>query len=349
MVPDYRAGNPYQQLLAKELEVQGTVVEFDKYPFGFFPLLQLLRKHKRIDILHVHWIAELLRQATWAESSLIYRAKCLLMIVECWLIRLIGKKIIWTIHNKFAHEQYNRDRELLFRKCLAKGASRIIVHSKEALEQLERLYGMPLSYKTDVIFHGNYSSCYPDISETKIALRKKLSIPKDVIVVGYFGMIRTYKGVETLIQAFNEMNTNTDIFLLIAGKVETEDYVKTLTNSVDSKNVRLIFEFLSDQDLVNYISVADVVCLPFSDSLTSGSTILAMCCNKALLLPQNAQVFGCVPDNGVHYFHTQQQLKETIENLHLEELQIMGDINFRASSNMTWEKVAQKTNTAYFN
>jgi beta-1,4-mannosyltransferase len=50
--------------------------------------------------------------------------------------------------------------------------------------------------------------------------------------------------------------------------------------------------------------------LPFTDSLTSGSAILAMSSNKALLLPEKARVFGCVPEEGVRYFQSTKHLKK---------------------------------------
>jgi len=69
--------------------------------------------------------------------------------------------VIWTIHSKFAHKGFDRNKELMFRKTLAKGVSKIIVHSDEALEQLEQIYGMRLSFKTKMIFHGSYLDFYP--------------------------------------------------------------------------------------------------------------------------------------------------------------------------------------------
>ncbi|MFT6903296.1 MAG: beta-1,4-mannosyltransferase [Colwellia sp.] len=50
--------------------------------------------------------------------------------------------------------------------------------------------------------------------------------------------------------------------------------------------------------------------MPFTDPLTSGSAILAMSSNKALLLPEKARVFGCVPEEGVRYFQSTKHLKK---------------------------------------
>jgi glycosyltransferase involved in cell wall biosynthesis len=251
IVPDYRAGNPYQTLLANEMQAFEYSVEFDSFPYGLFPFIQLLRKHKKTQVLHIHWIAELLRRASWSDNPFIYRCKCLLLLAECWLIKLVGIKVIWTIHNKFAHEGFDRNKELLFRKTLAKGVSKIIVHSEEALEQLEQIYGMILSFKTEVIYHGRYIDFYPPKNIEGSELRKLANIPASAIVVGYFGQIRSYKGVERLIQSVNELVHREDIYLLIAGKVSSDEYTSQLVGLTKSPNIRIKFEFLSDQELVN--------------------------------------------------------------------------------------------------
>jgi beta-1,4-mannosyltransferase len=345
-VPHYKQ-NPYQKLLAEEMETQGYAVEFGSYPFGLFPLIKLLKKHKNIDVLHIHWIADLLKQAVWSDNMIIYRFKCLLLVIECWLIRLSGKRIIWTIHNKFAHEGYDKKKELLYRQALAKGVNKIIVHSKEALTFLEEMYGMTLSNKTEVVYHGSYVNFYPINNIERSELRSGLNIPDTAMVIGYFGQIRSYKGVESLIKSINELGERPDIYLFLAGLVRPEEYTATLSNLVKSEHIKLKLEYLSDQDLINYINMTDVICLPFADSLTSGSTILAMSCGKALLLPEKARIFGCVPEQGVKYFQSQEHLKQMIEKLDINELEQMGNTNFNKAKQMTWNVMAQKTIAVY--
>jgi beta-1,4-mannosyltransferase len=345
-VPHYTQ-NPYQKLLIEEMAPLGFTVEFGSYPFGVFPLIKLLRKHKNIDVLHIHWIADLLKQAVWSDNMVIYRFKCLLLVIECWLIRLSGIKIIWTIHNKFAHEGYDKKKELLYRKALAKGVNKIIVHSKAALIFLEEMYEMTLSNKTEVIEHGSYANIYPKISIERSELRSKVNIPNNAMVIGYFGQIRSYKGVESLIDSINELAERPDIYLFLAGLVRPEEYTATLLNLIKSENIKFKFEYLSDQDLINYINMTDIICLPFADSLTSGSTILAMSCGKALLLPDKAKIFGCVPEQGVKYFQSQEHLKQMIEKLEINELEIMGNTNLNKAKQMTWNVMAQKTIAVY--
>jgi len=87
--------------------------------------------------------------------------------------------------------------------------------------------------------------------------------------------------------------------------------------------------------------------VPFADSLISGSTILAMSCSKALLLPEKTRIFGCVPKQGDKYFQSQEHLKQIIEKLDINELEQMGNTNFNKAKQMMWNVMAQKTIAVY--
>jgi beta-1,4-mannosyltransferase len=195
--------------------------------------------------------------------------------------------------------------------------------------------------------HGSYANIYPKKNIEKSELRDKLDIPDTAMLVGYFGQIRSYKGVESLIKSINELTERPDIYLFLAGLVRPEEYTETLLHLIKSKNIQLKCEYLSDQNLVNYINMTDVICLPFADSLTSGSTILAMSFGKALLLPEKAKIFGCVPEQGVKYFQSQAHLEQMIEKLDINELELMGLANFTKAKQMTWNVMAQKTIAVY--
>lgn len=345
-VPAYKR-NPYQGLLADALTKHGVDVSFGTYDVSVFPLIRLLRGHRRIDVLHIHWIADLLKQATWSTSRIIFRLKCLLLIIECWLIRLSGIRIVWTIHNKYAHEGYDREKELAYRKALACGVSKIIVHSEEALQVLESLYELPISRKAVVVHHASLIDVYPAVSITSSELRDQLGIPETGLVIGYFGQIRAYKGVETLIRTVDEIGDSSDIFLMVAGLAHPEEYQESLTRLSKHRNIRLELSYISDQDLVNFINMIDVVCLPFVDALTSSTVILAMSSAKALLLPEGARIFGCVPDEGVKYFDSKLGLKQALENIDPSQLRVMGRANFEKASSLTWDNMARETIAVY--
>ena len=87
--------------------------------------------------------------------------------------------------------------------------------------------------------------------------------------------------------------------------------------------------------------------MPFANSLTSGSTILAMSCSKALLLPEKAKIFGCVLEQGDKYIQSQEHLKQMIEKLDINELEQTVNTNFNKVEQMTWNVMAQKRIAVY--
>jgi beta-1,4-mannosyltransferase len=263
------------------------------------------------------------------------------------LIKRKGIKLIWTIHNKFAHENQHKRRELHIRKLLSRMASKVILHSQEALVEINHLYNLDLTHKAEIIFHGNYDGCYPKPSKSRNLLRNEEQLQKDDIALLFFGSLKPYKGIETLIRAYKKTN-NVKVKLYIAGEPYSKEYHELLIDL--TKNIAGIttyFTYLNDQELADHLHFADAVVLPFSDTLTSGTAVLAMTLGKALILPETAKIFGCVPLNGVSYFKDEQQLTDIINQLSLKELEVQGLTNLEHAKNMSWDKVARLTCQCY--
>ncbi len=75
------------------------------------------------------------------------------------------------------------------------------------------------------------------------------------------------------------------------GKADNEDYAASLQTVCDkADNVHLSLGFLTDEALADWLGAADMVAVPLSDTLTSGSVLLAMTEGKALLLPELSKV-----------------------------------------------------------
>jgi len=349
MVPDYRQGNPYQRLLAKALEPQGWQASFDHFTYNHLPFFLLLKQHKDIDVLHIHWITDIVKRITDSPSKMKFYLKLFMMVADCLIVRAHGVKIVWTIHNKLAHQQFDSKRELLIRKVLVKFTSQNIIHSNAALKKISELYQSDISKTTQVIFHGNYQGCYPLASNKVDNLRQKFNYQQDDIIILYFGLIRPYKGLDTLITSFNKA-VNPKVKLLIAGASKDEAYLEKLTAlAKNNANITMDIRFLPDQELVDYLAIANTVVLPFSDTLTSGSTILAMTSGKALIVPESAKVFGCIPDSGVKYFSSSAELTNIIGQMNQDELNAMGEHNAVQAATMSWDKVGTLTSKVYDN
>jgi len=271
-----------------------------------------------------------------------------ILIRDIKFIQKKGVKVVWTIHNKLVHQKTDKYREILIRRKLAQSVDTIILHSEPALIEVSELYGIDLSQKAKVIFHGNYEGCYPPPSKPRDVLRDEYGVSINQVLALYFGSIRPYKGVDKLIDAYLLMAEKKTIKIIIAGGVPDKDYQQKLESKLlKAKQVKCYFEFISEQHLSDLLCAADLVVIPFVDTLTSGSTLLAMTAGKALFLPYNATVFGCVPENGAVYFNSVQQLSYELGNVDLKKLMEMGSINRKKAANMEWKRVAELTHDAY--
>ncbi|MEO9945211.1 glycosyltransferase [Paraglaciecola sp.] len=346
--PNWSKNNPYQNLLAASL-ADDYQVTMQNYPEGLAPFTKLYHQNPKMKVLHLHWIAELIHRLSWSKSSLVFFIKLARMLFDLWCLKKRGVKIVWTIHNKLSHQSLNKNRELLIRRQFCRLADQVIIHSTEAMKLVTKLYEYPLQQKAKVIFHGNYDNCYPKPSATKDSLRKSLNIKPDVINILYFGSIRPYKGVDNLIDCFNSIeSTLENSSLTLAGGVSDANYKNELSEKV-KLNSKIVanFEFLPEQQLVDQITAADIVVIPFADTLTSGSTILAMTLGKPLILPEKAKVFGCVPELGVKYFTNTAELTSVLQNVHKLPLETMGTNNKAAADKLTWEQVGVLSKQCY--
>ena len=349
MVPDFREGNPYQSLLANHLLQQDVEVTFDKLPLGYFPFSELCKQHPQADIIHLHWMSPLLFVLSWTSSPFKAKLRGLLLALDCLWVRLRGKKVIWTIHNKFSHENFDRGVELFVRRLLARCVSAIIVHSQSAANRLAHVYSIPkIRKKANVIFHGNYEGIYPRPVQSRASLLATLNIPPEHTVILSFGMLRPYKGIDKLAELFASGKLPEHIHLLIMGKADKEDYAASLQAICDrANNVHLRLGFLSDEDLAEWLGAVDMVAVPFSDTLTSGSVLLAMTEGKALLLPELSKVFDCVPDEGAVYYQSEEDIAIKLQGLSSCDVNAMGKANKVAASRMNWPDVARMTANLY--
>ncbi|MEP0355637.1 glycosyltransferase [Paraglaciecola sp.] len=346
--PNWSKNNPYQNLLADSISDKYEV-KMQNYPAGFRPFTSLHKQNPTMTVLHLHWVADLVHRLSWSKSSLFFYIKLGLMLYDLWRLKKSGIKVIWTVHNKLSHQGLNKKKELLIRRQFCRFVDEIILHSTQATDLVSKLYEYPLSEKANVISHGNYEYSYPKPSASKINLRKKFNFEPDVTNILYFGSIRPYKGVDNLIDSFNQLNfTINSSRLTLAGGVSDPNYRNQLLEKIKlNKHITAVFDFLPEQQLVDQISAADIVVIPFADTLTSGSTILAMTQGKPLILPEKARVFGCVPEEGVKYFANTAELTSVLQNIHTLPLQAMAKTNRAAALNLTWEKVGGLTKQCY--
>lgn len=239
------------------------------------------------DVIHIHWQHPFIVGRNILDSIL----RSLIFVTGLVLLKLLGVRIVWTVHNLHSHERKFISLELFFTSILARLADRIIVHCNFAKYLVGRAFKISNETCITVIPHGNYSSAY----ENKLArneARRLLNVPLDNIVFLYFGLIRPYKGVLQLIRAFKQIEDG-KARLFIVGKPANNIIARRLIEeSRGDPRIRVIPRFIPSNEVQLYMNTADIAVLPYEEILTSGSILLAMSFCKPVIVPR----LGCIPE-----------------------------------------------------
>lgn len=346
-LPDYSAANAYQRALTKGLEERGVEVSAD--PTGsrrVLPIMEALRRHGRPDVIHIHWTEPYIA----GGSSRVSRIKAQRTLVELRLAKRSGVGLVWTAHDLFRHDRREDPNELAFMRSLFELADSVIVHCSAAADGLLQTLGVGPGGrdKIAIIPHGHYQGAYVDEVSREEA-RARLELPPEAVVISFVGWVRSYKGVWELYEAFTKLD-EPNARLVIAGQAVDGAYAARLTAAAKGDDrIHLSLGFVPDEDLQLYLRAADVVAAPFLEIFTSGSVLLAMSFERAVIAPRR----GCVTDvldesGGILYDADDPQGLEGALRVAMDaDLEAMGRHNGTDLSRFDWSQVAEATLDVY--
>lgn len=346
-LPDWRDGNPYQGLLASEIESTGLRVDFVNYPASEMALWKVARAHREVRVLHLHWVNPIMMRIFWSGSPFKAKARIWALALSVLMVRLTGVRVIWTVHNRLSHESPDPEREILARRWLARAASRLIFHSDSARIAVEVTLGIKVGHKSEVIPHGNYVGVYPKNAQRAHELVREFGLQPEQRVLLFFGAIRRYKGIATLVEGFRAIKDDS-IRLIIAGRPSEPD-LKADIEAAAKQDPRIIpyLGFIPEDDVHPLYSIADLAVIPLERTLTSGSAILALSMGKALLLPEEARVIGLPDFSGTAFFDGKEGFSKAVSSLDRVTLEAMGERNRNLASRLNWKDIGNAVARSY--
>ena len=158
-------------------------------------------------------------------------------------------------------------------------ASGFVIHSdadRAPLEQRYQLRGRPC----DLIHHGPFDHhvSKPSVDEPLPAVHREA--PPEALNLLYFGIIRPYKGVADLIEAFGLLDDDEaeNYWLTIVGEIwEGWDLpAQQIESHRHRKRITLVNRFVDDDEVAAYFAGADAVVLPYHRSSASGPAHVTM-------------------------------------------------------------------------
>ena len=348
--PDFHKANPYQSLLLKNLADFGFDVRYGirKVYFSVIDLSILfnLIKNYKVDIIHLHWLHPFLRH----EKKILMIFRCFLFVFQLLFIKILGVKIVWTVHNLKNHENIFIEIEIFFSRIIAILADAIIAHCKASRSEIIKLFKINKD-KVFVIPHGNYLKVYRE-KLTRQESREKLNLEDADFAFLFLGLIRPYKGIVDLIESFQKINDQS-VKLIIAGRVQGKELVDILKKKAAFNNsIFLEFHYIHDDEIEIYMKAADVMVLPYRDIINSGSAILGMSFGKAIIAPH----LGCIPEilkseGGILYDPNDKNGLLKAMKLALaskNKIVEMGKSNSELAKKMDWKDIAASTGKVYF-
>ncbi|SFG73077.1 Glycosyltransferase involved in cell wall bisynthesis [Halopelagius inordinatus] len=339
-LPDFTDGNPYQRRLSEGLSAEDVDVTLA----SGYPLSTLRTALKtRPDIVHVHWIAPFLV----GDSILASLLKSVVFVLSTLLAKLLGVRVVWTVHNLLEHERRRPRFELFWRRLYARLADEIIVHCEAARDSVVEQYRLPTDSRVHVIPHGHYCSAHEN-TVSRGEARERLGVERDSTVFLYLGQIRPYKQIPRLVDTVRSLESP-DVRLLVAGKPTDESLARAIEASAEGDSrIATELSYIPEEEVQTYFNAADAVVLPYRDILTSGSAVLSMSFGKPVVGPRT----GCLPE----LLRTQPELLYDPDSESLDaalvraldaDLDLIGDRNYERVTELDWGGIAARTRDAY--
>lgn len=248
--------NPYNVMLADALTAHPGV---DLRMFSWREAL--LHRH---DVFHAHWPESLLVRRDLPKTV----ARRVLFGVLLMKWRVSGTAVVRTVHNVEPPSGISRHELWMLAQLERRTTGRVT---------LNPFTQIGTDHPVQLVLHGHYRPWFEAVPEPDVVPGR----------IAFFGMIRRYKGVETLVRAFVAGNRD-DLSLSVAGKPSSRSLTEELQIAAGSDpRITLSFDFLDTAALAAHIGSAELVVLPHADMHNSGSAIAALSLDRPVLMQDN--------------------------------------------------------------
>jgi glycosyltransferase involved in cell wall biosynthesis len=203
--------------------------------------------------------------------------------VISFLIRIKYKnKILFITENVVSHEANAIDKFLT--KIGLMSASKFLALSGIVEKEVQQFSKGKKVYRSELPVYD----CYQQVENPDIKrIRNEFGFEEDSLVLLFFGYVRKYKGLDLLIEAFPKILThNPKAKLLIVGEFydDPQDYFDLVKKLNIEDKVKVINQFVPNEEVAKYYQVSEVVILPYRSATQSGILNVAYGFNKPVIV-----------------------------------------------------------------
>lgn len=234
----------------------------------------------RYSVVHLHWPETILGLGGRRFTGRLVRW----VVAALFLARLTIARtpVVRTVHNVELPADASGAQRLLLRWFDRLTTHRIVLNDRTECPG-----------PSTTIPHGHYRDWYTG--------------PRSAAVPGrlqYVGLVRRYKGVEGLVEAFRSV-ADDSLTLDIAGAASSSELVVTVSALAhDDPRVSLRFDYLSDDELVAAVTAAELVVLPYRFMHNSGTVLAALSLDRPVLVPDTPVNTDLAAEVGPGWIHT---------------------------------------------
>ncbi len=190
-------------------------------------------------------------------------------------------------HNVLPH-----DKGAMFKHAIKFGLAGFdgyVVHGDSERDDLLRLFPKAKILK---LFHPIYD-IFSGEDTSKAEARQRLGISLDTRMILYFGLIRPYKGVDTLLKALPMLSEVDRLKCYVVGEVYSgKEELEMLMAKLPAERATLVDSYIPNESVSDWFRACDLVVLPYRSATQSGIIPIAYRCGR----PVVATKVGALPD-----------------------------------------------------
>jgi glycosyltransferase involved in cell wall biosynthesis len=203
-------------------------------------------------------------------------------VIESWLTRMTAGRYVLTVHNPTrdiaADEGRQRARDLRLRRAIYVAAEVCVVHTPRLRATLAESFGIDPA-RIVVVEHG-IDRLLPSTPASRDAMRDRLGATEEEKLLLFFGNLARYKGLDILLQAFDQVAARLPVRLAIAGRcVDRELRAEVSRHIAASPNraaIRWLDGYVPDDEVPSVFHAADLLVLPYRAIDQSGVVFMAL-------------------------------------------------------------------------
>lgn len=207
-------------------------------------------------------------------------------------------KCIGLIHNMIPHEKSVLDK--WFAPRFVKAMDGFVALSKSVLDDVKSLDKQ--SKPKCFVPHPLYDH-FGEIMDRNEAI-KHLGLDENCHYMLFFGLVRAYKGLDLLIDAFaDERLRKFPLKLLVAGEFydDIKPYLEQIKKHTLQDVVIIKNQYIRDDEVKYYFNTADIIVQPYKSATQSGVTQVAYHFEKPVLVTNVGGLGEIIPNGKVGY------------------------------------------------